>query len=43
MKPQDNQSNMQNSNKGTKGTNKQYDQVQGNKGTQIASGGKTKK
>lgn len=30
-----NQSNMQNPNKGTSGTNKQYDQNQGNRGTQM--------
>ncbi len=34
INPKDNESNMKNANKGTKGTNKQYDQVQGNKGTQ---------
>ena len=34
IKPQDNESNMKNSNKGTDGTNKQYDQVHGNKGKQ---------
>jgi len=36
--PKDNSSNMGNSNKGTPGTNKQYDQVQGNRGKQIAGG-----
>lgn len=35
MKPQDNQSNTQNPNKGTDGTNKQYDQNQGNRGKQM--------
>ncbi|MCR6574235.1 hypothetical protein CINS5915_05870 [Campylobacter insulaenigrae] len=35
MKPKDNASNMQNSNKGTSGTNKQYDQSQGNRGAQL--------
>ena len=30
--PQQNQGNMQNPNKGTKGTNRQYDQNQGNRG-----------
>lgn len=34
MKPEDNESNMKNINKGTKGTNKQYDQAMGNKGKQ---------
>ncbi|CAM3001735.1 Alpha-amylase [Vibrio rarus] len=34
-KPQDNSSNMPNANKGTNGTNKQYDQVHGNRGKQI--------
>lgn len=33
--PQQNQSNQQNANKGTSGTNKQYSQVQGNKGKQL--------
>jgi hypothetical protein len=35
--PQDNSSNMKNANKGTPGTNKQYDQNQGNRGKQMAS------
>jgi hypothetical protein len=35
--PQDNSSNMNNANKGTPGTNKQYDQNQGNRGKQMAS------
>jgi hypothetical protein len=34
IKPQDNSANRQNKNKGTSGTNKQYDQAQGNKGKQ---------
>ncbi len=34
--PQDNSSNMKNPNKGTSGTNKQYDQNQGNRGKQMA-------
>jgi hypothetical protein len=38
--PQDNSSNMGNANKGTSGTNKQYDQVQGNRGKQIAESNK---
>jgi len=32
--PKDDRANQQNANKGTKGTNKQYDQNQGNKGKQ---------
>jgi hypothetical protein len=36
--PKDNSSNMKNANKGTPGTNKQYDQVQGNRGKQLAQG-----
>jgi hypothetical protein len=35
IKPGDNQANQQNSNKGTDGTNKQYDQAQGNRGKQL--------
>lgn len=35
INPKDNISNMQNSNKGVKGTNPQYDQNQGNKGKQL--------
>lgn len=34
ISPKDNQSNQKNPNKGTPGTNKQYDQAQGNKGKQ---------
>jgi hypothetical protein len=33
--PKDNSANMPNPNKGTSGTNKQYDQVQGNRGKQM--------
>jgi hypothetical protein len=33
--PKDNSANQQNSNKGTAGTNKQYDQNQGNRGQQM--------
>ena len=33
--PQNNQSNMQNANKGTSCTNRQYDQNQGNRGKQL--------
>lgn len=36
IKPKDNSSNMKNANKGTKGTNQQYDQVQKNKSKQLA-------
>jgi len=35
MKPTDNQSNMTNANKATSGTNRQYDQAQGNRGAQL--------
>jgi hypothetical protein len=35
IKPSDNQSNIQNPNKGTPGTNRQYDQNQGNRGKQM--------
>ena len=35
IKPQDNAANMQNANKGTSGTNRQYDQNQGNRGKQL--------
>lgn len=34
--PADNSSNIKNANKGTPGTNKQYDQNQGNRGKQMA-------
>nr|WP_321255730.1 hypothetical protein [uncultured Pseudodesulfovibrio sp.] len=34
MKPKDNQANQPNANKGTRGTNKQYDKAQGNRGKQ---------
>jgi hypothetical protein len=34
--PADNSSNIKNANKGTPGTNKQYDQNQGNRGRQMA-------
>ncbi|WP_181646768.1 hypothetical protein [Helicobacter sp. 16-1353] len=33
--PKDNSANIPNANKGTKGTNKQYDKVQGNRGKQL--------
>ncbi len=35
IKPKDNESNMQNPNKGTDGTNKQYDKAQGDRGKQL--------
>lgn len=35
INPKDNASNMQNSNSGNKGTNKQYDQNQRNRGKQL--------
>lgn len=38
--PKDNSSNMDNANKGTSGTNKQYDQAQGNRGKQMAEANK---
>jgi hypothetical protein len=34
--PKDNSSNIPNANKGTPGTNRQYDQNQGNRGKQLA-------
>lgn len=39
---QANSANQQNANKGTKGTNAQYDAVQGNRGKQMNSQQKTK-
>lgn len=35
IKPADNISNLQNPNKGTAGTNRQYDQAKGNRGAQL--------
>lgn len=35
MNPNDNKSNQKNANKGTIGTNKQYNKAQGNKGKQL--------
>ncbi len=35
INPKDNQSNQSNANKGTAGTNRQYDQTQGNRGKQL--------
>lgn len=43
MKPQDNESNMKNANKGTPGTNRQYDQKQGSHGKDLNPNQKTKK
>lgn len=42
IKPQDNEANMQNANKGTPGTNRQYDQNQGNRGKQLDANNKSK-
>lgn len=41
--PQQNQANMQNSNKGTNGVNKQYSQVHGNRGKQLNQNQTSKK
>ncbi len=35
IKPQDNSANLVNKNKGSNGTNRQYDQAQGNRGKQL--------
>lgn len=35
INPKNNQANQQNANKGTIGTNRQYDQAQGNRGKQL--------
>ncbi|MBC3831466.1 hypothetical protein H8K33_08090 [Undibacterium amnicola] len=35
MKPKDNEANMQNANLGSNGTNRQYDQVHGNRSMQL--------
>jgi len=35
IKPQDNSANLVNKNKGSDGTNRQYDQAQGNRGKQL--------
>lgn len=37
INPKDNSSNQQNANKGTSGTNKQFDKAQGNRGKQLSS------
>lgn len=42
VSPKDNSSNMPNPNKGTSGTNKQYDQAQGNRGKQLNPNQKNK-
>ncbi len=42
VKPSDNASNMQNPNKGTSGTNIQYDKNQGNRGQQLNPNNKGK-
>jgi hypothetical protein len=42
INPKDNSANIKNPNKGTKGTNKQYDKNQGNRGKQLNKGGKKK-
>ena len=39
IKPIDNNSNQKNPNKGTSGTNRQYDQVHGNRSKQKQQGG----
>lgn len=39
IKPIDNTSNQKNANKGTPGTNRQYDQVHGNRSKQQQKGG----
>ncbi len=38
--PAQNQANIQNSNRGTSGTNRQYDQNQGNRGKQLNNNNK---
>ena len=40
IKPSDNTSNQKNSNKGTSGTNRHYDQKHGNRSKQKQQGGK---
>lgn len=42
INPKDNAANMQNTNKGTSGTNKQYAQNQGNRGKQLNPNNKGK-
>ncbi len=43
IKPEDNQANQQNPNKGTDGTNRQYSQVHGNRSKQLLSNNHQKK
>lgn len=43
INPKDNAANMQNPNKGTSGTNRQYDQNQGNRGKQLNPNQQNKK
>jgi len=43
ISPKNNAANMQNANKGTSGTNKQYSQVQGNRGAQMNPNNKKSK
>lgn len=42
ISPNNNSSNQKNANKGSNGTNKQYDQVQGNRGKQMNPNQKNK-
>jgi len=42
ISPQSNSANMKNANKGTSGVNRQYSQVQGNKGAQMNPNSKKK-
>jgi len=42
IEPKDNESNQKNPNKGEKGTNKEYDKGQGNKGKQLNPNKKNK-
>lgn len=42
ISPKNNSTNMQNANKGSSGTNKQYSQVQGNRGAQLNPNKKAK-
>ena len=42
VSPSNNNANMQNANKGTQGVNKQYSQVQGNRGSQLNPNNKNK-
>lgn len=42
VSPKNNSANMQNANKGTNGVNRQYSQVQGNRGAQMNPNKKSK-